>query len=275
MLYLPKGEIIFNMLPVNSVSMVELLDEEENYDRLIEVHTFKSANAFIAKGKEIVYGFEFTEEMLHLGDLSISKISEYIKNNPSKITTSKLTNELSKFYSDLMIVFPKYRNLDTRYFSLWRFSDVIAEEGLSGYISVQFTGGTLWSAYSDGVNTGGYLVLEKNGRTERLSTKGVLEQSAKLVGRIDFHQLTRKEKFNIDRNSVLSRSKSFFEIIDTDSQPQRRIIKQFGEMGIEIAMCFDGKRSIEKIAKETREPEERVLSLAGFLIQLKILEMVI
>ena len=272
MLYLPKGELIFNMLPVSSVSIDELLDKDKEVKRLIEVHTSDSSNAFIIHGHDVIFGFEFREEIIHLGDLSITKILSDIKQNPSKISISKLDETLCKFYSDLMVVVPRYQNLDTRYFSLWRFSDVIAEGGLSGYISVQFPGGTLWSTYLDGVNTGGYLVQAEKGRTERLTTKQILEQSVKLTGRIDFHELTRKEAFHIEEETILSRSDSFFDIIDTDSQPQRRIIKQFGEMGIEIAMCFDGVRSVLQISTESREPVERVLSLAGFLIQLKILE---
>lgn len=271
MMYLPKGDTIFDMLPISSVSFSELLDNDEASRKLIEVHTKSSSNAFIAKGLELVCGFEFFEDIVHLGSLSINKITQYIRENPSRLHMSKLNDELYRFFLDLVDSIPKYQNLDTRYFSLWRFADVIAEEGLSGFVSVQFPGGTLWSIYKDGVNSGGYLVLAEKGKTTRLSDRDVLQQSVKLVGRIDFHQIGNTETMEVNEYSVLKRSDSFLELLDTDSQTQRRVIRQFGEMGIELAMHFNGHKSVSQIAKESREPIDRIIELASSLIQLEIL----
>ncbi len=272
MLYLPKGDTMFDMLPVSSVSISELLDDDQTSRKLIEVHTKLSSNAFISEGNVLICGFEFHENIVHLGSLSIDKMMEYIRENPCRLHMSKIDDELFTFFLDLADSVPKFRNLDTRYFSLWRFADVIAEEGLSGYVSVQYPDGTLWSIYKDGINSGGYLVLAEKAKTTRLSDREVLQHSVKLVGRIDFHQIGgNAEIVEVNENTVLKRSDSFLELLDTDSQTQRRIIRQFGEMGVELAMHFNGKKSIKQISEESREPIERVINLASALIQLEIL----
>ncbi|HOO97228.1 MAG TPA: hypothetical protein PKV16_05680 [Caldisericia bacterium] len=272
MLYIPKGLLKIEHLPVNSVDLSDLPVDMSGSCNLVEIRTNLTTYGMVLKNSEIEEVFECTNTIAPLGQRGIDRLLSYTRNNASTLVTSELNEELHEFYLNLAEAEYIHRNLSDSYFSFWNFAHHAQDVAFNGCVILQSEDKTLWNIIKDGESQGGFEVCVEPDSTKRLSAKTALEHSVEFVGRVDVLAFSKASFYQVDEDVVLSRTPKFIHLLNSDSTIYRHVIDEFGEVGVELALKFCGEKTIKQISQETREPFEKVMSLGNYLGKIRILK---
>jgi len=275
MLHLPKGDVVFYQFPVKSIILSEFLGDSPE-PQLAIAEMVNANTAIIATGSNVETAFSFSETIQSLGQITLDLIINSMSRLPSHITMARLTPMMHEFYKNFISSELRHANLSTNFISFWRFAQTIQSDFLTGIITLQTPNETLYSVFNSGAMTGGWLVQNDSNPSMPLSATKVLEIAVKLVGRIDFYETHIPSTIEPSPEMIFERTSTFQKIFDLDSHEHFEVKKNFGEVGIEIAMYFDGRRSLAEIARiSTRafgsNPLERAKVLAKLMMEFGML----
>lgn len=272
MINFPIGEPFLDRLPVNMASIDAIFSDYDGQNVLQVDITDLGRFVFIGSKEGLDYSYNATGHAGHLAGEKYFIVLDAIKSRPSRMTFAPLDSNLKRLYEFFFRCNPKFVGLSTNYVSFWRLAETFRENGNTCIVSINTNEMTMWTIFSAGIMTGGWLCRDGIYPSELLTNQKILESSVKMVGDIDVYESRQTSVFEITIKTTLRRTKDFIDIFNSESLVGQRAKWLHGESVADIAMLVDGDRTVSDIAMAINEPVDKVLNTLRFLAEQGLVE---
>jgi hypothetical protein len=265
---LPIDNFVFKSFATKTIKLeIALKDLDSSFHVLVVEFQNHQSFGLIIELNTITHVFELTDTICFRGPKTLDLVTFRLEREQSKITLGKLSQPLVFFYKTLLKTEPKLVALKTNYFSFWRFAQGLKEEIAYGIGHVHNDSVTVWSLFESGDLTGGWLVKSQYEDPMSLSVDRVLEEAVRVNGLASFYQNDGRIAFEIKPTTIFEHNPNFPQLLNPDSKHRLLILKTWGEKGIDLATIFDGRHTLEELAKTHRQMDQVVVKMAEFLYE--------
>lgn len=271
MIRIPIDNFVFRSFSTNTIKLdVALCDLDDSmYVLFIELPASQSY-FFIIEGKQITRVCQVSGKMEFLGSKTLELVTFELEREKSILTLGKVSTPLGSFYEMFLDSQPELSNINTEYISFWRFATTTRQENVYGVSNISNKDKSLWAIFEAGELSGGWMV--KNGELPiSLNVDTVLEEAVKMAGTFSFHRYEPPMYLDLKPTSVLVHTDNYHKLVLPDSKERLLAIRKIGEIGLEVGCVFDGRLMISEIASMMRIPEVKILKVAEFLFNQKLL----
>lgn len=265
MIRIPIDNFVFKSFSTNTIKLdVALKDLDDSmYILFVELPASESY-FFVIESRQITRVCQVSGKLEFLGSKTLELITFELERVKSVLTLGKVSKPLESFYAMLLDSQPELTNINTEYFSFWRFAASIKQQGAYGVGFISNNEKSLWAIFEAGELSGGWMV--KNGQSPTsLQVDAVLEEAVKTSGSFSFHRYEPPMYLDLKPTSVLAHTERFPNLVLPDSKERLLALRKIGEVGLEIGCVFDGRLMISEIAAMLRISEAEILKVAEFL----------
>ena len=262
---------MFKTFTTNTIKLdVVLKDLDDSmYILLIELSTNESY-FFVVERKKIVRVCKIIGKLEFLGSKTLELVTFELEGEKSVLTLGKVSKPLASFYAMLLESRLDLININTDFFSFWRFASSIKQQGLYGVGYITNNEKTLWAIFEAGELSGGWMVKNTDAPVS-LNVDSVLEEAVKIAGSFCFLRHEPPMFLELKPTSVFAHTDKFPNLILPDSKERLLTLRTIGEVGLDIGCVFDGRLMISEIASMLRVSEPEILKVAEFLYNQRLL----
>lgn len=266
MIRIPIDNFVFRSFTTKTIKLdLALNDLDESMHVLFVELPASECHFLVIEKKQVTQICHVTDTLDFYGNKTLEYVSFQLEREKSILTLGKVSEPLSRFYQTLLSSSPEQRNIDTEYFSFWRFVSYQKQNDTHGIGSISGKDATIWTIFESGELTGGWMVKNSSDPPLSLSVDRVLEEAVKTSGTFNFFKQEKPLFMEVKPTSVFIHTDKFSSLVMPNSKERLLAQKTIGELGLDVGCLFDGKLMVSEIAAQLRIPEVKVLAVARFL----------